>query len=269
MKKKRHIISNMILVVALAVFGLSAYKLYSIYAEYDRGEKEYDHLREQVVQVVDETHDDDANHVSDTSDDGNSAGEDATEIRVDFAELKAINADVVAWLRFDEPSQISYPVVWSDDEDKYLHTTFEGKRNSAGTLFVDSGNNRDFSDRNTFIHGHNMKNGSMFGKLRKYKNASFCEKYPFFYIHTPDGNVSTYRIFATCVVRDDSETYNKWYNSDEEFEKYVNYVQQEALYQTGVEVAAGAKIVSLSTCTNVDEDERLVVHGVKVAEGVQ
>ncbi len=269
MKKKRHIISNIILVAALVVFVVSAYKLYSIYAEYRRGEKEYDDLREQVVQVVEK---EDISHADGTETDAEenpTTPEKQEEVRIDFSELKAINADVVAWIRFDEPSQISYPVVWSDDSDKYLHTTFEGKRNSAGTLFVDSGNKGDFSDSNTFIHGHNMKNGSMFGKLKKYKDASFCKKNPFFYIYTPDGKVVTYQVFAVCVVRDDSETYNKWFNSAEEFSNYVDYIRRVALYQTDVDVRADAKLVSLSTCTNVTAEERLVVHGVRISEGVQ
>mgnify|MGYP003295104288 CR=1 FL=1 len=77
---------------------------------------------------------------------------------------------------------------------------------------------------------------------------------------------SKYEIFAACIVLDTSETYTKWYNNDTEYLEYINYLKSLALYQTGVEVEATDKIVSLSTCTNVTDEERLVVHAVKISE---
>ena len=43
-----------------------------------------------------------------------------------------------------------------------LHQTYEKNYNFAGTIFVDYENSGDFSDCNTLVYGHNMKNGSMF-----------------------------------------------------------------------------------------------------------
>lgn len=60
---------------------------------------------------------------------------------------------------------------------------------------MDVNNPGDFSGRNTFIYGHNMKNGSMFAQLLKYKDDSFYKEHPYFYIYTPDGKVRTYEIF--------------------------------------------------------------------------
>ena len=73
-------------------------------------------------------------------------------------------------------------------------------------------------------------------------------------------------MFAVSVVKDTSESYKKWYNTDEEFLDYIQYIRSIAGYKTDVEVGADSKIVSLSTCTNVSDDERLLVHGVKVHE---
>ena len=152
------------------------------------------------------------------------------------------------------------------DNDKYLTTTFEEKKNAAGALFVDANNMGDFTDRNTFIYGHNMKNGSMFGQLRKYKSADFCKQYPYFYIYTPDGKIMQYQIFAVGIVEDTAESYMKFYSNEEEYEQYLDHIQSIARYDTGVEVTAGSQIVSLSTCTNVTETQRLLVHGVKISE---
>lgn len=249
-KTKGQIISNIVLVIAIGVFLFSGYKLYEIFSEYNKGETEYENIQELVIQKK---------PIEDTK-------EEETAFSVDFAKLKSLNPEVVAWIRFDEPSQISYPVVQGSDNSKYLNTTFEGKKNSAGALFVDVDNTGDFTDRNTFIYGHNMKNGSMFGQLRKYKTKDFGLEHPYFYIYTPDGKEATYQVFAVSVVKDTSESYKKWYNTDEEFLEYIKYIRSIAGYKTDVEVGVDSKIVSLSTCTNVSDDERLLVHAVRMIE---
>ena len=251
-KTKGQMISNIILVIAIGVFLFSGYKLYEIFSEYNKGTTEYDNIQELVIQKK---------PIQDSEEE---TGEVA--FTVDFEKLKEINSEVVAWIRFEEPSQISYPVVKGPDNSKYLKTTFEGNTNAAGTLFVDVDNSGDFTDRNTFIYGHNMKNGSMFGQLRKYKNKDFGKEHPYFYIYTPDGKETTYQVFAVSVVKDTSESYRKWYNTDEEFLDYIKYIRSISGYKTDVEVGVDSKIVSLSTCTNVSDDERLLVHGVKVSE---
>ena len=113
-----------------------------------------------------------------------------------------------------------------------------------------------------------MKNGSMFGQLRKYKTKDYYEQNPYFYIYTPDGKEVKYQIFAVCIVEDTSRSYTRFYNTDAEYLDYLNYVKSIARYDTGVELNAESKIVSLSTCTNVSETQRLLVHGVKIGETV-
>ncbi len=244
MKKKLNII---VLVIAIAVFLYSGYQLYEIFSEYQKGVKEYDTLQEIAFGL-------DVPEVQE--------GKAPQTKQVDFKALKKINPDIVGWIEFDEPKEISYPLVKGADNAKYLSTTFEGQANSAGALFLDAENAADFSDTNTFIYGHNMKNGSMFGKLREYKDKAFWEKYPCFRIYTPDGECTTYRICFVSIVKDASESYQKWFNDAELFDAYVEHLQSVALYETGVEVTHGSRLVSLSTCTNTAVDERLMVSAV-------
>lgn len=247
----RQVLSNVVLVIAIGVFLFSGYKLIGIFAEYQKGESEYDSLQEIVLnQDVPSVSEDDL----------------PKQFTVDFDTLEEINSDVVAWIRFDEPSEISYPVVRGVDNEKYLNTTFEGQTNSAGTLFTDMYNQDDFSDPNTFIYGHNMKNGSMFGQLRKYKAKDFCEENPYFYIYTPDGKESTYQVFSVCIVKDISRSYVKQYANAEEFQDYIDHIRGISRYAVDVDVNGESQIVSLSTCTNVTDDERMLVHGVKISE---
>ena len=190
-KKKKggsNIVSNIILVIAIVVFAVSAYKLYGIFSEYNKGDKEYQKIQDLVINT-------------DKKDDTKEE-----TFSVDFEKLLEMNSDVVGWIRFDEPSEINYPVVQGRDNEEYLKRTFEANTNKLGTLFVDVNNPGDFSGRNTFIYGHNMKNGSMFAQLLKYKDDSFYKEHPYFYIYTPDGKVRTYEIFSAGVVKDTSDS---------------------------------------------------------------
>lgn len=250
-KKKKggsNIVSNIILVIAIVVFAVSAYKLYGIFSEYNKGDKEYQKIQDLVINTEKK---------DDTKEEAFS---------VDFEKLLEMNSDVVGWIRFDEPSEINYPVVQGRDNEEYLKRTFEANTNKLGTLFVDVNNPGDFSGRNTFIYGHNMKNGSMFAQLLKYKDDSFYKEHPYFYIYTPDGKVRTYEIFSAGVVKDTSDSYIMDYADDAAFQTYIDYIKQQSAYPTSAEVTTASKIVSLSTCTNVRDDERFLVHGVMIKE---
>lgn len=262
MKKKRKgsILSNVILVIAVIVFAFSVYKLIDIYLGYHEGDKEYDNLVNEVIEIQSSELEESAKEEEQQKPKVHST------LKVDFNKLRKVNQEVVGWIQFDEPEQINYPIVHTTDNKKYLSTTFEGKEHSFGGIFIDSGNEGDFSDYNTFIYGHNMKNGSMFGKLRMFKNQDYYERNPYFYIYTPDGKEVKYQIFAVCIVEDTSKSYERFYDNDEEYLNYLKYVKSIASYDTGVEVTAESRIVSLSTCTNVTDTQRLLVHGVKISE---
>lgn len=253
-KKKNNVVSNIILVLAVSVLLFSGYKFYTIYSEYNKGDYEYESIMEEVITIASSEGKED------------SEVEVKTVFEVDFEKLQSINKEVVGWIRFDNPEKISYPIVQGADNDKYLKKTVEGTKNSSGSIFMDANNAVDFSDKNTFIYGHNMKNGSMFGQLRKYKNFEFYKNNPYFYIYTPDGQEVKYQVCAVCIVEDTSESYNKFYVDNTAYLQYLEYIKSISRYDTGVEVTVNSKLVSLSTCTNVTETQRLLVHGVKVEE---
>lgn len=255
-KGKTSIVSNIVLVIAVVIFLLSGYKLYTIFSEYNKGDSEYNAILDEVVIIEPFEKSEEI------------AEEEKVVFKVDFEKLRSINKEVVAWIRFDNPEKISYPVMHGTDNDKYLKTTVEGKKNAAGAIFMDASNAGDFSDKNTFIYGHNMKNGSMFGQLRKYKNEDFCKQNPYFYIYTPDGKEMKYQVFAVGIVEDTADSYIKFYADENEYLEYLKHIKSIARYDTGVEVTAESQIVSLSTCTNVTETQRLLVHGVKISETV-
>lgn len=250
-KKKKNLVSNLILVVAIVVFLVSGFQLVRMLVPYFTGGAEYNEVKK----------------MAEWSNDSDKAKQKAAKFQVDFDKLKEINPDTVAWIRFDEPAVISYPVVQTDDNDTYLKKTFQANDNKLGAIFMDYQNASDFSDRNTMIYGHNLKvGGEMFSQLKDYSEESFYKDHPYFYIYTPDGKTKTYQIFAAGVVKDTADNFRLSYTSDEDYESYLQLAKSISSYDTGVEVNKDSKIVTLSTCTNVKEDERFLVYGVLTKE---
>lgn len=246
-------VTMVVLVVAVCVFAFSLYQLVRTMVPYYSGGKEYDKLKNKAITVQEQT-----------DDPGDVSGD---TFKVDFDVLLQENPDTVAWIRFDEPSIISYPVVKSADNKEYLTKTFSANDNKLGAIFMDMRNQNDFSDRNTFIYGHNMKvGGEMFSQLNEYASEDFYKAHPYFYIYTPDGKTRTYEVFSARVVKDLAEVYNLNITTDEEFEAYLAECKSTSNYVTSPGVDRNSKIVSLSTCTNVNEDERFLLQGVLIKE---
>lgn len=253
-KKKSDVLLTIALVVAIAVFCYAAYNLYHIYTEYKKGTNEYNSIEEMAVTERDP----DSTEV---------AGPDAQPkppIDVDFEKLKSINEDVIGWIYVDALPDISYPIVQGKDNQTYLHQTYEKNYNFAGTIFVDYENGRDFNDCNTLVYGHNMKNGSMFGHLKKFtEDEKLYNNDRYFWILTPDKNYR-YEIISAYTTGVNSDTYTLFKGPGEEFEEYLQKIKSYSDIKTeDTELTIKDKIVTLSTCTG-NESTRFVVQGKRV-----
>ncbi|WP_162300555.1 class B sortase [Anaerosacchariphilus polymeriproducens] len=246
----RERIRKLILVIALAVFLISAYKLYSIFSEYQKAVDEYDNLRDEVV--MEQTSD-----VEDRKD----RQTDTYKKIVDFDKLKKMNDNIKGWIEF-ELIPISYPIMQGTDNDYYLHHTYRNTENTSGSIFLDYQNKELFKAQNTFIYGHNMKNGTMFGKLKQYERKEFYDKNQYIWIYTPTANYR-YRIFSCYIVRSDGDSYQTDYKDKKEYENYLKMIQNYSSYDTGINLSTDDSIISLSTCT-ANPDNRFLVHAVRV-----
>ena len=247
-QQKTDVISITILIVAVCVFVFSLYQLAMLLVPYYFGGQEYDEVKKLVITTE-------------------KTAEGEEKFQVDFEALQEENSDTVAWIRFDEPAVISYPVVKGMDNDLYLTKTFSASDNKLGAIFMDYRNASSFSDRNTIIYGHNLKvGGEMFSQLNAYGDEAFYKEHPYFYIYTPDGKTRTYQVFVAGVVSDQAENYTLEFESDETYLAYLEACKNSSAYQTDASDGAGSSIVTLSTCTNVRDDERFIVQGVLVSE---
>lgn len=253
-KKKSDVLLTIALIVAIAVFCYAAFNLYHIYTEYKKGTDEYNQIEEMAVTERD-------------ADSAEVAGPNVQlkpPIEVDFDKLKSVNEDVVGWIYVDALPDISYPIVKGKDNQTYLHQTYEKNYNFAGTIFVDYENSGDFSDCNTLVYGHNMKNGSMFGHLKKFREDDKLYKQDkYFWILTPERNYR-YEIITAYTTGVNSDTYTLFKGPGEEFEKYLETIKGYSEIQTDdTDLTIKDRIVTLSTCTG-NESTRFVVQGKRV-----
>ena len=253
-KKKSDVLLTIALIVAIAVFCYAAFNLYHIYTEYKKGTDEYNQIEAMAVTGRD----------ADSTEVAGPSAQIKPPIEVDFDKLKSVNEDVVGWIYVDELPDISYPIVKGKDNQTYLHQTYEKNYNFAGTIFVDYENSGDFSDCNTLVYGHNMKNGSMFGHLKKFREDDKLYKQDkYFWILTPERNYR-YEIITAYTTGVNSDTYTLFKGPGEEFEKYLETIKGYSEIQTDdTDLTIKDKIVTLSTCTG-NESTRFVVQGKRV-----
>lgn len=253
-KKKSDVLLTIALIVAIAVFCYAAFNLYHIYTEYKKGTDEYNQIEEMAVTERD----------ADSAEVAGPSAQIKPPIEVDFDKLKSVNEDVVGWIYVDALPDISYPIVKGKDNQTYLHQTYEKNYNFAGTIFVDYENSGDFSDCNTLVYGHNMKNGSMFGHLKKFREDDKLYKQDkYFWILTPERNYR-YEIITAYTTGVNSDTYTLFKGPGEEFEKYLETIKAYSEIQTDdTDLTIKDRIVTLSTCTG-NESTRFVVQGKRV-----
>lgn len=253
-RKRRRI--PIVLIVALVLcLGMVIFcgsQLAGIFLEYKEGTDEYDDLQKYVeAEPPQVAYGEEA--------DSQEGQEGERRLRIDLEGLRAQNEDVVGWIEIPD-TEISYPLMQGDDDQYYLKHTFSGNKNSAGSIFIETLNKPDLTELHTIIYGHNMKNGSMFGSLKEYRNASYLLDHPMVYIDLEDGT-HVYEIFSCYETAANSDTYTIGFarEPDQQYERFVAMIKDRSLYDTGVEVSKENRVITLSTCTKSGE-KRFVVH---------
>lgn len=227
------------LIIAGAVTGLI-----HIYGDYHKSNQTYESLNESYVEINTDV---------------------ATDqkwqdmIDVDFDSLKAINTDVVGWI-YVEGTDISYPIMYSGDDESYLRTAIDGSGATAGSIFLEGYNLPDFSDSHNIIYGHNMRNLSMFGTLKYYKSdKDYYEKHKYFQIILPQKKLR-FEIFSYFDTETGSWVYTVPYSDSKDFEEYIGKLKSSSyLNAADYDVHSSDQVVTLSTCSS--SEKRFTVHG--------
>ena len=263
-------LEKVIIVIASLAALTAAFMIFKTARDYKAASDEYDSLRQYASEEVSTTGT--AEKVSDIKPieleeaeerkelKSNENREDFPEMEVDFKALREKNPDTVGWL-YVGSCGISYPIVQGEDNDYYMNHTFEGTVNSSGAIIMDYRDDKYLKDWNTFIYGHNMKNGSMFGSLKKLlKDETLYDSDPYIYVYLP-GYIYRYKIFSYYKDKPDSKMY---WTADtlQEYRQYIRDALSLSVRDLGVETSEENNMVTLVTCSGSGAGKmRFFVHG--------
>lgn len=189
-----------------------------------------------------------------------------------FLDLLEKNHDIVGWLTIE--GLVDEPVVQRDNSF-YLTHNASGRKSVTGALFLDENCSlRDVSPQ-MLIHGHNMKEGAMFGSLKLYKvkSAAYYKRHPYITFNTlyEDARYVIFAALETDVRPSDKSYLAYWtydrFSSAEEFDAYIDGIRALSHYRCNVDVRPGDRLLTLSTCSGSDDNKRFLVVARRVRDG--
>lgn len=264
---KRRVYQILFTVVSV-VFVISSAVLAKTLYEYRKAEAEYEEIAGQSVKVlpgtsygVQEGQAEGGTNDQETEDVAGSGADLDRILVIDFDGLKRENPDVTGWLDIPGTS-ISYPVVQAADNDYYLNHGIRKQRSGSGAIFMDSRNDAGLSDDNTILYGHNMRNGSMFGSLRKYRDSEYRASRPYVDYYTPGMRIR-YAVYACYEEKADWEHFPVEFSDEAGQAAYCSAARKKSLYETGIEPEPGSHTMMLSTCTGNGYTRRWVIQAVE------
>jgi len=246
MKKKRKLLYGLCLLF-LAGIGFTGFQLYKELKPRVLAEQLYEQVRNVALLEAEGS--------------GGKANQSLTERgRPDFAVLKAWNPDIVGWI-WSPGTDIDYPVVQGADNEYYLNRTADGVRSVIGSIFMESKNQRDFSDDLTVLYGHHIREGRMFSSLSGYKKQVYYEEHPCMILYTPEQD---YRIelFAGQILDGQTGTFPLVFGDLAKRKEWLDEVLSSSTFRSQAPVAEGERLVALCTCSYEYQDARYVVYGV-------
>ena len=227
--------TTVILILGILVFGgvatFTAFAVMAHTGELKASADEYAYLRG-LAGGVTQTYDDDG----------------VIQLSALDNEMRNENPDYVCWIRIDG-TNIDYPVVRGENNDKYLTTSFQGEENKAGAIFMDY---RNVGEQlpHIIIYGHNLQQGGMFTDLKKFTSNSFLEANKKI-ILIVNGHEVEFEIFASRKTDVNDPAYNLNLFTQRNFSRYANKIEAPL---------RASQILTLSTCVSEgDDDARIIV----------
>ena len=176
--------------------------------------------------------------------------------------LRELSDDAVAWLTVDD-TRIDYPVMQGKTNDDYLnkdpYKDPYGEFSLSGSIFLDSRNEKMFSDPYSLVYGHHMEYGAMFGSLDGYADREYFDAHKTGTLTVIKGAEYKITFFASCkaqatekVIFDPPESDNL---------SLLEYLNKHSLVYYPQEVNAGSRLIALSTCQSAESNERMIVFG--------
>lgn len=171
------------------------------------------------------------------------------------------NNDCIGWLHIPG-TNVDYPVMHTPEQPQfYLKKNFYGRSSQSGVPFLDG--RCSLESEHLILYGHNMRNGTMFGSLRKYTSQAYLKNHSIIELETESG-CAPYRIFAIVVGTKQDDWYRFIHiRSQTAYEKQIEEIKNRALYEIDFMPEYGQQLLTLSTCYGSDQSARLLVIAAK------
>ncbi len=270
-------VRKIILLVSIIVLFTAGFIMLNFYVF--RDQRNTQEVQSYVEQKKENPTDDTITVLMNDSDDEDSdqSGNEQKQVEIlsDMLPFYETNSDFVGWIEMYP--YIQMPVVQTDNNDYYLHHTFEKGPNENGTIFADYQGKITATEMpgNLLLYGHNLITNNYFQPLSHFRKEgmeflkeNYLIKFDTLY------NRNKYFIFAVFLTNTNSqhgEVFDYWnqvyFRTKSEFDNYVAEVLDRSYFYTGVDLEYGDELITLSTCDfSMFSDMRLVVMGRKVRE---
>ena len=176
-----------------------------------------------------------------------------------FSGLLNTNSDTIAYV-YAPGTELDEPVVQTTDNSTYLDKRFDGGHEPyMGTVFMDTDNKKDFSDRLTWLFGHargsKVGDHRMFNDVNYYSRQDYFDEHPYVVIETPEKKY--YEAVAMIIVPEETAFYRTSFDDDKDFQTQLTTIYETAeVKKPNVKVSAKDKYLVLSTCREEDETIR-------------
>lgn len=184
------------------------------------------------------------------------------EVLREYAPVLEMNWDTVGWIKIED-TKINYPVMQTPDAPNYyLKRDFYKKYSSHGSIYANELADLSAPSDNITLYGHKMRDGSMFAALLNYKSESFYREHQYITFDTLTEH-HTYQIAAmfrtTAIVGEGFEYHTFVDGNIITFNAFVEQCKALSVFDTGVSLSYGDKLLTLSTCDHSIDDGRFVV----------
>ena len=177
-----------------------------------------------------------------------------------FDQLTAVNPEAIAYV-YAPGTELDEPVVQTGDNATYLDKTFDGGNEPyMGTVFMDTDNKKDFSDRLTWLFGHargsKVGDHRMFNDVNYYDKQEYFDQHPYVVIETPERKYY-YEAMCLVIVPETPAFYRTSFKDDKDFTTQLKKVYEDGQTKNpNIKIKASDKYLVLSTCREEDETIR-------------
>lgn len=278
-KKPFNIYKLFTVILLVILLAVAAVMFHDWYIEHE-ATKQYEELAAQVNRLQNSMNDNSIMAPSEAEDETQDPAQASDEsvlsqsgIRVpektlDWNALRAVNPDIYAWI-YIPGTNVDYPILQNaTDDNYYLNYNMNETKGYPGCIYTELVNSKAFTDFDTVVYGHNMRDKSMFATLHYYEDAAFFSNYPYIYVYTQD-KVLVYEVWAAYVGDNLHILYSNDFTTAAGRQNYLDTIYNKAdtaNVRSGVQATEQSHILTLSTCIKGKAQNRFLVQAVLLNE---